>query len=49
MGVGENGAKTWATYKYSLRHPSTKLQRRPLWAKGSCLGGSIELKFIARA
>ncbi len=48
VGVGNNGAKAWATWEYSPTHLKTKLWRRHLWAKGSCweeaLSSNLALK-----
>ncbi len=49
VGARENGAKTWVVWKYSLACPRIKLRKRCLWVVGSCWGGSIEVKLIAKA
>jgi len=46
VGVGKNGAKTWAIQKYSLALPKVELRSKCLWVGGSCWGKRIEFKLI---
>jgi hypothetical protein len=47
-GWGKNGAKTWATRKYSLACLRTKLWSKCLWVGRSCWGKGIEFKLVKK-
>jgi hypothetical protein len=46
VGVGENGAKTWAAQKYSLTWPKVKLHNKRLWVGGLCWGKGMEVELV---
>jgi hypothetical protein len=49
LGAKENGAKMCVTWKYSLTHPRTKLQKNCLWIGGSCWVKNIKLELVVKA